>query len=118
MIPSSRKMKRSDFTLVKQCKREKLRGRHLLFTLFRCDRIPHEPQKFSVSISKKKVKRSVKRNRIKRQVYALVRAYLPFLENYPQYSHFSISLVSSDDRIPFTELEQDFLILKKFLSKG
>lgn len=106
-------MKRVDFTLIKECKKEKVRGKHLLFTLFRCNHIPHEPQKFSVSISKKKVKRAVKRNRIKRQVYALVRAYLPIIENYPQYSHLSISFISSEERIPFVGLEQDFLILKE-----
>ena len=118
MIPSSLKMKRSDFTLSKECRKRRIRGRYLLFTLFQCNSNEGgEIQKFSVSISKKRVKTSVKRNRIKRQVYSLVRKYIPLFTQHPHFSLISISLLVSNESISFSDLERDFLIFKEELER-
>ena len=111
MIHRELRMKREDFSLIhkKQCKKNSFRGEFLLFKIFLCS----SSLKFSVSVSKKKIKSAVKRNTIKRRVYELVGKYKTLFDSYPQGAYITISFIGDKKNISFSDLERDFLLLKE-----
>ncbi len=110
-------MKREDFSLIKKksYKKDSFKGKLLLFKIFFCS-----PSliKFSVSVSKKKIKTAVERNTLKRRVYELIKKYENIFNTYPQGTCIIVSFIGNKKDISFSDLERDFLLLKEKREKN
>jgi ribonuclease P protein component len=107
MLPNQNRLKKTDFGILKNCKKKDFSSTNFILKLYNFN---FSPSRFAVVISSSVSKKAVQRNKLKRQAKNII---LRHLKNFKKGFAAMIYFKRESAKISFKEMEEELLNLFK-----